>query len=644
MTSKKRTRSTTPWHALVWLLLMLGPAHAMVKPPQPMPYVNAVATPQDRPFAGEILLEVDATDVPHRLFRVRQVIPVQSTGAVTLLYPEWEPASHARTVSAANLAGLVIRAGATRLAWRRDALDPHAFHIDVPDGATALEIEFQYVTRPADTAMRPDMVVLQWHKALLYPAGWFARNIPVRARARFPEGLMLTTALALDAVQGNVASFSPTSLETLSDTPVFASRYRRRIPIGVHGQSPVWLDLIPDAPDGLTVEPEHIAALRRMVAETSALFGPAPDRAFHAIVVLSDAFPVGGVEHAGSAEIWSGQLNNLDLIAHEYVHAWNGRARQPEDLWAPTLNVPVRNSLLWVYEGQTEFWGRVLAARSGMRTRAETLDKLALDAADVAARSGRAWKPLRDTVHDPLYMSGRSTVWPDWQRRKDYYTEGVLLWLDVDMTLRERSAGRVGLDDFARDFFDVGAHGTVETYSFEDLCAALTRLVPMDWAAYLDDRLDADAPVVQDGLARAGWSLAFSPNPSETFRQHEAELGASDLTHSVGMTVTQAGRVRSVAWEGPAFHAGLVPGATLLTVDGDAFSLDRLHAAIEAADATTLSLDYEVDGVRSTGVVDYRGGLRYPHLERLHHVPDRLSLLLDSTVRTRPGPTRQPLD
>jgi len=634
-------RGSVLWCALVWLLLMLGPAHAFARQPQPLSYASSVATPQDRPFEGEMLLEVDATDVQHRLLRVHQVIPVQNTGPVTLLYPEWEPASHARTVSAANLAGLFIRAGSTRLAWRRDELDPHAFHIEVPEGATAIEIEFQYVTRPADLAIQPDMVVLQWHKVLLYPAGWFARNIPVRARARFPEGLMLTSALGLDGVQGDVATFRATSLEALSDAPVFASRHGQRIPLGLPDEPPVWLNVLADSPKGLDVTAEDIGMLRRMIAETSALLGPAPYRRFDAIVVLSDAFPVGGVEHADSAEIYlpaayfleqSAQLNNLDLIAHEYVHAWNGRARQPRDLWAPTLNVPVRNSLLWVYEGQTEFWGRVLAARSGLRTRAETLEKLALDAAEVSARSGRAWKPLRDTFNDPLYMSARSTAWPDWQRRKDYYTEGVLLWLDIDMTLRERSAGRVGLDDFARDFFASDGHGEVTTYGFEDVCDALGRLVPMDWASYLDERLDAHEPVVLEALTRAGWSLAFGRERSRTFQQHEAELGASDLTYSIGMTVTQAGLVRSIAWEGPAFRVGLVPGAKLLTVNGAAFSLDGLLAAIDDSEERTLSLGYDVEGVQSTGALDYRGGLRYPHLKRVDNLPDRLSSLLESTA------------
>ncbi len=639
MFSNGSVRSPGLGWVLTALAMMFGSAPAFADPPQPMPHAETVAAPQDRHFDGEMVLDVDATDVARGLFRVRQLIPVQASGPVTLLYPEWEPASHARTVSVANLAGLFIGDGSTRLAWRRDDIDPHAFHVDVPEGTAVLEVEFQYVTRPGDPVMQPDLVVLQWHKTLLYPAGWFARNIPVRARARFPEGLTPTSALELEGMQGNVATFGPTSLERLSDAPVFASRYTRRIPLGMPEAPPVTLNVLAGAPAGLDVAADDVDMLRRMIAETHALLGHAPYRRFEIVVVLDDDFPAGGVEHADSAEIYlpsayfldrSAQLNNLDLIAHEYVHAWNGRARQPRDAWAPTLNVPVRNSLLWVYEGQTEFWGRVLAARSGLRSRDETLEKIALDAADVVARSGRAWKSLRDTANDPLYMSARSTVWPEWQRRKDYYTEGVLLWLDVDTTLRERSAGRVGLDDFARDFFGAGGGGGVTTYDFEDVCDVLGRLVPMDWSSYLDDRLDAREPVVLEGLARAGWSLVFDRRPSRTFEQHEAELGASDLTHSIGMTVTDAGSVRSVAWDGPAFDAGIVPGAKLLTVDGEAFSLERLLAAIDAPNEHPLALGYEFRGAQATGVLAYRGGLRYPSLRRMEHVPDRLSGLLEA--------------
>jgi predicted metalloprotease with PDZ domain len=637
------------------LMLVLGsmlasgalPAAEVNQRPQPLPYAPPVAAPQDRPFDGTIRLDVDARDVQRRMFRIKQTIPVQKAGPLTLLYPEWEPSSHARSVSVANLAGLVVHAGSQRLEWRRDELDMHAFHVQVPTGAKRIDVEFQYITRAGDALLRPDMVLVQWQRMLLYPAGWFARNIAVQARLHLPQGLKAVSSLQLEGADDDGLGYAETSLETLMDAPVIAARHSRSIGLGAAGEPPLRLHLLADTEDGLDIGRDDLGRLRRLAGETRAVFGPAPYRHFDAMVVLSDAFPAGGYEHAESAEVYlpadffhdpSSQLNSLDLIAHEHVHAWNGRARVPAGQWTPTPNVPIRNSLLWVYEGQTEFWGRVLAARSGLRGRQDALDRFALDAAEVQVANGRAWKTLRDTVNDPLYVSGRSNVWPQWQRRKDYYTEGIALWLDVEMTLRERSNGRLGLDDFARRFFAVQTPGQVSTYGFEDVCQVLNGLLPMDWSSYLDARLDAHEPVVLDGLAKAGWSLVFDPHPSETFRQHEKEIQASDLTYSVGMVVTAEGAVRSVLWDSAAFKAGLAPGAKLLSVNGSRFSLEHLLASIDASGGATLVLDYEMEGVRSTAELRPPGGLRYPRLKRLEGTPDRLSALLTGAEAGRDDP------
>lgn len=328
------------------------------------------------------------------------------------------------------------------------------------------------------------------------------------------------------------------------------------------------------------------------------------------------------------------QLGNRDLIAHEFVHAWNGRFRQPADLWSPNFNLPVRGSLLWVYEGQTEFWGRVLAARAGMRSLQETLDKFALDAVVVAYRSGRAWKSLADSTNDAVYMAGHAVAWRDWQRREDYYPEGVLLWLDVDARLRERGGDRSNLDEFARRFFAVadGTRSTISTYTFEDVCAALSTVAPYDWADFFNHRLashdDADALA---GLARAGWRLTYADVPTETFRQDEAEAGVTNLDYSIGLQVRASGAVRSVMWNGPAFEAGLAPGARVTLVNGRKFTPEALLAAVREASVRPLTLTFESSGQRREALIGYQGTLRYPRLERIPGTPDRLTALLTGT-------------
>jgi predicted metalloprotease with PDZ domain len=378
--------------------------------------------------------------------------------------------------------------------------------------------------------------------------------------------------------------------------------------------------------------------LRSLIDQTGRVFGVPHYAHYDALVALSDQLSAGGIEHLESAEdnlpadyfTHPGQqLDNRDLIAHEYVHSWNGRFRQPADLWTPTLNEPMRDSLLWVYEGQTEFWGRVLAARSGMRSTQETLDKLALDAAVVAARPGRSWKSLADSSLDPLFVIGHPVSWRDWQRREDYYPEGVMLWLYVDAMIREKSGGHKSLDDFAQAFFaiDNGSRIT-KTYTFEDVCAALNSVTPFDWATFLRARLNSQKADVLDGLARDGWRLTFTDTPTETFRQDELDAGVSNLSYSIGFAVTKNGDVRTVAWHGPAFDAGLAPGDRIQSINGKPFAPATLEAAVRASANVPIELGFEADGRSVSARIPYRGSLRYPRLERIAGSRDRIAALL----------------
>ncbi|WBO22896.1 M61 family metallopeptidase [Sphingomonas abietis] len=593
---------------------------------------------KDQPFAGAITLAVDAADTARGIVSVNETIPVQAAGDLVLLYPQWETASHAPTVPLASLTGLEISIDGRRVEWRRDPVDVYAFHVTVPAGARSVTLGFKIIA-DRDT-LHHDRIDLQWQRMLLYPAGWFTRDLPVSASLHVPAGMTAFT--ALDRIGPDAADlhFATTPLDRLVDAPVYAASISRQIELVSGGPQPVRLDLIAGDSTKLAMGESETARLRALIAQTGRVFGPAPFRHYDAIVVLDDKVGAGGIEHLEEGEndlpadylLQPGkQLNNQDLIAHELVHAWNGRFRQPADLWTPTFNDPVGGSLLWVYEGQTEYWGRVLAARSGMRSRQETLDKLALDAATVANRPGRAWKSLTDSTNDAIYMAGHHVGWRDWQRREDYYPEGVLLWLDVDARLRELSGNQRSLDDFAKRFFHAARpDGVVSTYTFDDVCRTLDTIAHDDWHALLTRHLDThDDSEATAGLARAGWRLVYTAVPSDTFLQNEAEAGGLDLDYSIGAIVDDEGVVDSVAWDSPAFRAGLSPGTRILTVDGTPYSREALRLAT-ARSTAMIRLEISTDGERRSLGINYAGGLRYPHLERIAGSPDRLSALLMS--------------
>jgi len=118
--------------------------------PVPYPMPAEIPAPQDKPYPGAIKLAVDATDTARAIFRVHESIPVAHAGPIVLLFPKWLPGNHGPTGPIDKLAGLVIHAGAARIAWTRDAVDVYAFHVDVPNGAKTLELDFQFVS-PVET-------------------------------------------------------------------------------------------------------------------------------------------------------------------------------------------------------------------------------------------------------------------------------------------------------------------------------------------------------------------------------------------------------------------------------------------------------------------------------------------------------------
>jgi len=628
--------------ALLAAMGIAASAYASVGP-QPVPAAAGIETPRDRPFRGAIQLKVDATDTVHKIFRIHETIPVQQPGAMVLLYPQWETGSHSPTQEAAPLAGLVIKAGARRLDWRRDPVNPFAFRLSVPPGVRELDVEFQFLPGlhgPKLTS--PHMLTLPWHKVALYPAGWFIRNIAVQAELALPKDFQYATSLETAHAAANRVTFKQANFEDLVDAPVYAGLHYKRVDLTSAPAVPVRLNLFGDSDAALELPPEWLARFKTMVATVPQLFRSQHYRHFDFLMSLSDVMQSGGgYEHQESTEINVSagyardpgeQMFLANLIVHEFAHSWNGRTRQPADLWSPNLNLPMRGSLLWVYEGQTEFWADVMASRLGMRTVQQGLDALAETASLMSERKGRQWKSLQDSTIDALYVPGKPVNWRDWQRREDYYPDGVLLWLDVDMLLRELSGDRKSLADFAAVFFGAGQNSrTISTYTFDDVCRTLNRIVAYNWAGYFTSRLNAhDDTHLLDGLQRGGYRLVYTDQPSEFFVQHEADLGGADLSTSLGVVMGRGGAVKSVAWEGPAFRAGISIGAKLLFVGKQPYSDEALKQAIRSAAASrqAIELTFSADGAEHAVSIDYFGSLRYPALERIPGTVDRLTRLL----------------
>ena len=612
--------------------------------PSPFPMPASIPAPQDKPYPGTIKLSVDATDTTRAIFRVHETIPVAQSGLLTLLYPKWLPGNHGPSGPIDKFAGLEIRAGGTRLVWKRDTVDVYAFHVAVPKGATTLDVDFQFVSPVASNegrvVMTPEVMDVQWNALALYPAGYYSRQIMFEPSIKLPNGWQYGTALEQTSATNGTVTFKSVPFNTLVDSPMFAGRYFERVDLDPGAKVPVHMDIVADRPDELVISPAQLQAHRNLVSQAYKLFGSHHYDHYDFLLGLSDVMSGIGLEHHRSSEDgtvgkyfkdWDGTSAVRDLLSHEYTHSWNGKFRRPADLWAPNFNVPERDSLLWVYEGQTEFWGQVLAPRAGLWTKQQGLDAIALDAAVYENRIGRQWRPLQDTTNDPIISMRRPQPWRSWQRSEDYYVEGELVWIDADTLIRQKTGGKKSMDDFARAFFGVndGSYVTL-TYTFGDVVRTLNSVMPYDWANFLITRLDGNGPAPLDGISRGGYKLVYTDKPSDFQKSSEKTRKTTDLLFSLGVIIDKSGVLTEVMWDGPAFNAGATVGAMIVAINGVAYDGDLLKDTITDAKTTGAPIQLLLKrGDRyETLNVNYRGGLRYPHLERVPNTPALLDALL----------------
>ena len=625
-------------------LLLAGPVAAQPAPgPHPIPLPPAIPAARDVAYPGVMTLAVDATDLDRRIIRVKQTIPVAQAGPMVLLYPEWLPGKHAPRGELEKIAGLKITAGGQPVKWIRDPVEVYALHVTVPEGAAALDLTFEFLSATAPDQGRvvvtQEMMNLQWNSTAFYPAGWYTRRIPVDLSVTLPEDWKFGVALDVASRSGPTTTFMTVSFETLVDSPMFAGRHYRQVDLDPGGRSPVLLNIVADRPELLDAGEEQIQKHRNLVVQADRLFGVRPYDRYDFLLSLTDRMGGIGLEHHRSSENgvepeyfteWSRMAPERDLLPHEYTHSWNGKYRRPADLWTPDYATPMRDTLMWVYEGQTQYWGYMLSARSGLWSREEAMGALALVAATYEARVGRQWRDMSDTTHDPIISARKPKGWLSWQRNEDYYSEGLLVWLDVDTLIRERTGGKKSLDDFARAFF-AGTDGdyTPKTYDFDEVVATLNGVTPYDWAGFLKARIASAEAAPLDGFARGGWRLAWSDTPNSFQKSADALYKRTDLTYSIGLSLNASGTVTGVQWEGPAFKAGLTVSNQIVAVNGEAYSADRLKSAITAAkDGAPVTLIVKAGDKYRVVTIDWKGGLRYPRLERVEGTPDRLGDIL----------------
>jgi predicted metalloprotease with PDZ domain len=601
----------------------------------------AAAVAAQAPAARAIALAVDARHAAQHYLAVRERLAA-APGPLTLAYPKWIPGEHRPDGPIAGLSGLVIMANGARVGWRRDPINAFLFRLDVPTGAHQIEVRFDYL-EPAlapgqltgGAASTPNLAIVNWNQVVLYPLGAPADRIFYRPRLRLPAGWRYGTALPVGHEAGGEVVFRRVALNRLVDSPLIAGAYFRAYDITPRGE-PIHheLDIVADAPADLALSPRLQRGMTELVVQAGRLFGARHYRDYHFLLTLSDFVPHFGVEHHESDDARLPARTLLgpragfalgSLLAHEYVHSWNGKFRRPAGMAAPPYQAPHRTSMLWAYEGITNFLGYELAARSGLWSDAQYRRAVAGVAASLGpGRPGRQWRSLADTG-SALHAENGVPGWLDWTRSAaDFHVEGVLLWLDAAMIIARQTHGAKSFDDFCRLFYGGPNRGPeLRPYSFEQLTAALNRIAPYDWARFLRQRVDEPSthPPL-GGLEASGWRLVYTAQPPKR--------AAGNALYSLGLQVGRGGAITDAFWGMPAFRAGLAAHMRLVGVNGAGYTRARLEGAIAAAAHSPAPIRVQAvnDGVRAAFSIPYHGGLRYPHLVRNPTLPDYLDRVL----------------
>jgi len=598
-----------------------------------------------------VKLEVDLRDANKRVYHSKMEFPV-AAGPLTLVYPKWIPGEHAPTGPIVDATGLHFRGGGRELTWRRDDADMYAFHFEVPAGVSSLEVTLDYLLPiESGTAGVPSasarVAVLPWNLVLLYPQGAKSDEVKFAASVRLPNGWKFAT--ALQQVSGGnhddgLVEFETVSLTTLVDSPLLTGAFFKTYELSP-GQKPEHrLNIAADSEAATAVTPEELQHLRQLVAETGALFRARHYRHYDFLLALTDHLDPNGLEHHESSDNRAPERTLLDsdtletetdLLPHEFFHSWNGKYRRPAGLATLNYQEPMKDDLLWVYEGLTQYYGVMLAARSGFWTPGQLRETLAATAAYLNDRPGRTWRDLEDTAISSQLLYGARQAGSSWRRSADYYDESTLIWLEADTIIRRESKGQKSLDDFCRKF-----HGTedgaikVVPYTVDDVVSAMNSVAPYDWRNFFEERLHSHGPGAPlGGIENSGWKLTFSSVMNDHERAEEDTDHVVDVSYSLGFGVHGSGgedvsSIVDVIPGSAAAKAGIAPGMHLVAVNGRRWTPESLREAIRAAKNTkeAIELLMENDDYFRTYAVDYHGGERYPHLAA-NAEPDVLSAI-----------------
>ena len=208
----------------------------------------------------------------------------------------------------------------------------------------------------------------------------------------------------------------------------------------------------------------YAAGVEKIVRESVGVFGEYPQYDTGNYTFLADYLPTNGgdgMEHRNSTVV-SGRGNvrtGLGTASHEFFHCWNVERIRPQGLEPFNFEEANLTDLLWVAEGFTQYYGTLIMGRAGVADVRNTVRSLTSAANAVVNGSGRQFRSAVEMSHMAPFTDAARAVDPTNFETTfiSYYTYGAAVALGLDLSLRDKTDGKITLDDFMRAMWKV--HG-----------------------------------------------------------------------------------------------------------------------------------------------------------------------------------------
>lgn len=604
---------------------------------------------------GVMKLQIDARELPRKLLHARMEIRAAGGKTLSLWYPRWIPGTHAPSGPISNIAGLRFETPEGKpIHWKRDPVELYQVRVEVPAGVDTVIAKLDYIaSQPSTNSTGVDTFgnslvgVICYNTCLLYPdapADFDTREqFQVQVQVTLPTGWKYGSALPMENRKGDVVDFKPRPLVEVIDSPLICGEHLRTIPLKSSKKDwpPVYMHLVSESPSAIQIDDKLIGQYANLVNEAAALFGAAHFPEYHFLVTCSDQIPRMGVEHHASSMNGVGERDLVDekkrkqwagyLLPHEFMHSWCGKYRREHGQVTKNYHTPEQTSMLWVYEGLTQYLGEVLTVRSGLLTQEEYMDRFAAKVSGLMHTTGRDWRPLEDTAAASHLLRARSNYWSHLRRSQDYYNEGLLIWLQVDAMIRAKSDGRKSLDDFCRKFFGPNqSRDRAVGYDLDQLVSVLNSVAEHDWKTFLSQRVGKtfhDLPM--EFIGEIGYRAQYSASPSKSQESDERDDATLDATDSIGLRLGKDGSVTGVIPGMSADKAGIAPEMLVSGVNGRKYSRTRMKDAIADSVSSRKIELLVMDGDRyRTIAIDYADGPKYLSIIRDPGKPDIFGAIL----------------